>query len=87
MATQNFDVDTIAKIKGIDEELTETLGKMIPAAEATVELARKSGSDKFLKEAEGAVEGATAVVKQYAELSEILQGLVKKSEALNAALN
>ena len=87
MATQNFNMENIEKVAQIREELEETFGKIVPACESSVDLAKDSGSAKFIGECEASVDGAQAFKKQFDQLNETIIELLNYYKKLDAALN
>lgn len=86
MATQNFDTDLVGKFKNAKEVLAEGFKGLVPAFEASIDLARANGLPALESECQEGLTAAQTIKKQYEQLDESLDVLIEKYSKLQDAV-
>lgn len=83
---QSFDTEQITALERANETLSEGFSGIVPAFEATIDLAHKHGIPALEREAQEGLEAAHAVVKMQEQLSEALDKMINYYKSLSEAL-
>lgn len=88
MGAQNFNTDIVPQLDAVTQFLRDdTFAKLRQGVEQTVEVAKQSGSAKFLKEAEAGQEATEALIREFSSLCECCDRYVAQAKKLEAGLN
>lgn len=85
-STQNFDEDFVEKVKAARESLEEGFKGIVPAFNASIDLAHSHEIPVLERESSAGLESAQTITKLQQELDESLGSLIKYYEEMANAM-
>lgn len=87
MGAQSFNTEITGKLNGVTQYLRDdTFIKLRNGADAAIECAKETGSEKFLKESEAHKEAAEQLIKKFDSLCDCCDKYAEQNARIEAAL-